>query len=404
MTNQTSLLSQRFLAKAFHRAQAAESRGADPAIQLLLSEAQCPEFFAMRSLDEARQFRAELAMAERSGAIRLVLAKHKAAPGDVKAVIVANLEALGLRLGLDVRATQIVIAREHLAPHLADYPVLEAALERWRTGRTVRGSVPTPETVRAILDAIRVHQARAGRVDDVLLRRESIRLFRDSKRIEALSRWLDVLQEGALAPSGLTRQEIFNGLGLHKEPQPFLIAADAVVEGEAGESRLFRPFHGLPTAAIARFKFPSPPTCILTVENLATFHELVTLARTTQAAVVYTGGMPSPAWRQAFLCLLRSVGEGVPLYHSGDIDVGGFRIAHAVSNVAAQMGGSLRPWRMDPEVLVRQGYALYAAKPAQIAAMRRWCDLIGWIDIAASLQRSPGLIEQELIRPELPES
>ena len=167
-------------------------------------------------------------------------------------------------------------------------------------------------------------------------------------------------------------------------------------------SQLFRPFHGLPAIAIKRFKFDQAPSCVLTVENLATFHELAMLASTTQATVVYTGGMPSPTWRRAYRALLESIATHVPLYHFGDIDVGGFRIAHAVTEVVAHVGRSLRPWRMDPEMLVREGYELNPAKAVQVAAMQRWCDRLGWVDLADSLSRSPGTLEQEAIAPTLP--
>lgn len=402
MSDRAEPFSQRFLTKAFERAQAAQARSDQRKVQLLLNAAQCPEFFAMRSLDDARQFRAELAMAERSGAIRLVPAKRKASPMDVRAIIVTDVGALALRLELDVRADQLASAREQLAPHVEAFPVLEAALERWRIGKMVRGSTPSATTVQALLDAITVHQARRDRSDDVLLRRESARLFSDSKRIEALARWLDVLAEDELTPSGLTRHQIFAGLGLHKEPQPFLIAADAFVDNGTIESRLFRPFHGLPATAVRSFRFDPAPSCVLTVENLATFHEMAALATGTHATVVYTGGMPSPAWKHAYRVLLDCVSTHVPLYHFGDIDVGGFRIAHAVAEVGAKIGRSLQPWRMDPEALVLEGYELYPAKTAQVAAMRRWCDRLAWTALSDSISRAPGMLEQEVIAPVLP--
>ncbi|MFS6568014.1 hypothetical protein, partial [Staphylococcus aureus] len=82
------------MAKAFNRAQAAQSRGKTAHIRLPLTNAQCPDYFAMRSLDDATEFRAELTTAERLGAIRIDLAPRLAPPRDVEAVVVADIEVL----------------------------------------------------------------------------------------------------------------------------------------------------------------------------------------------------------------------------------------------------------------------------------------------------------------------
>lgn len=392
----------RFLVKAFDRAQAAQSRGDMKPIQLLLNQTQCPEFFATRDLDAARKFRAELAVAERNGAIRLVPAKRMAPPNDVRAIVVTDLEVLAARLGRDVRAIQVAQAREQLSPYLDVYPVLDQVLERWKAGKTVRGYPPNATAVHALLDAIKVRQERCSRTDEVLLRRASSRLFQDSKRIEKLYRWLDVLAEGSLGPSGLKRREIFSALGLHKEPQPFLVAADAVVCSDQLGSRLFRPYHGLPMAAITSFYFEQSPACVVTVENKATFHEMAVLAEGSRACVIYSGGMPSPAWKHVYATILDSFGDDVPLYHFGDIDVGGFRIACAIAEVASGYGRRVRPWLMDPTAIVELGFKLRSAKPAQIAAIQMLCAQLDWPHVGASFAANAGLLEQEHIDPRLP--
>lgn len=392
----------RFLAKAFERAQAAQSRGASERVSLPLTTAKCPEFFAMRNLDDARQFRAELAAAEHHGAIRIVPVKRAAPPNDVKAVIVADIDALAARLGLDVRSIQVAQAYKRLLPHLRTFTVLDQVLERWRGGKTVRGAPPTANTVDALLDAIKVRLERQGKADEVLLRRASSHLFNDSKRIEALSRWLDLLAEGSLVPSGLTRHEIFASLGLHKEPQPFLIAADAVVSNGRTDFGLLRPYTGLPTTAIAGFHFDPAPAFVVTIENKSTFHEMAALAEGAPACIIYSGGMPSPAWKHAYTKVLASFAGDVPLYHFGDLDVGGFRIARVIAEVAKTHGRGLKPWLMNPAALTGMGYELRMAKAAQIAAMQRMCEQIGWNEIAAAIAQHPGLLEQEHVLLQLP--
>lgn len=389
-------IARRFLTKAFDRAQAARSKGSKKTIPLQVNEAQCPELFATRDLDEAAQFRAEIAAAERAGAIRLILAKRGVPPSDVKAIVVNDVELLAAYLGRDVRSLQVEQAGERLRPYLNAFPVLEHVLDRWRLGKSVRGAPLSSGSVDALVDAIKVRLAREGKPEDALLRRASAQLFRDSKRIERLSRWLDLLGEGSLVPSGLSKAEIFSSLGLHKEPQPFLIAAEnAVVSAGCGESNLFRPYHGLPSEVIARFHFKRAPSCLLTVENKATFHEMALHASSSQVCIVFTGGMPSPAWKKAYAKMLESLDREVPVYHFGDIDVGGFRIAHAIGEVVNSHGRALLPWLMDPAELVKLGYELYPAKPAQIKTMRHWCERIGWGNLAAKIEEHPGMLEQE---------
>jgi hypothetical protein len=392
----------RLLAKAFARAQAARSRGDDKPVKLLLNEAQCPEFFAMRDLDDARQFRAELGAFERSGAIRFVLGKRMASPHDMTAIVVSDLDLLAAGLGLDVRSTQVQQAGKRLSPHLSTYPILDEVLERWRLGKMVRGAAPTSSSVDALLDAIKVRVERQGKADEVLLRRASSHLFNDSKRIEAVSRWLDLLAEGSLVSSGLTRHEIFASLGLHKEPQPFLIAANALVSNGRTDFGLLRPYTGLPTTAITAFHFDQAPAFVMTIENKSTFHEMAALAEATPACVIYSGGMPSPAWKRTYSKIIASLTGDVPLYHFGDLDVGGFRIARGIAEVAKTHGRGLKPWLMNPVVLTGMGYELRKAKAAQLSAMQRMCEQLGWNEIAAAIAQKPGLLEQEHVLLQLP--
>ena len=395
-------IARQFLVKAFNRAQAAQLHGSSAHIRLPLSQAQCPDYFAMRNLAEAEAFRAELGLAERKGAIELRLAPRQAVPRDVAAIVVTDLSALSTHLGVDLRGDQVTKARDRLAGIGDEFPVVNDILDRWSTGKKVQGSEPTEEVLQDLLDAIRVVQARRGKSDDVLMRRESIRLFQDSKRIEKLDRWLDILSASNLHAGGLKSGEILAALGLHKEPQPFLIAAIAVVHGPDGDCRLFRPYHGLPMVSITGFRFDQSPSCVLTVENKQTFHELAMQAVGTSACVIYTGGMPSPAWHEVYAKVLQAIPCDVPVYHFGDLDVGGFRIANAIAKTVSAQSRSLQPWLMDSAQLAQLGYPLYPAADSQVKTMQDLCTRIGWNAIADSLSRCPGLLEQEVIVPSLP--
>lgn len=402
MSSQPLAIARGFLAKALARAESSLARGGDAEIRLPLNRTQCPGFPELRNLDAALAFRAELALAERDGAIRCVLRRRQQPPDDVEAIVVTDIQRLATRLGVELRATRTSLAREALSGALGEYRVLELVLEHWRAGKQVRGRIPDEDTVQALLDAIAVRSTRAGRADEVLLRRESRRLFRDSKRIEALGVWLEILQEGGLQSSGLKQEDIFSGLGLRKEPQPFLIAGDVLASNGEEESILFRPYHGLPVEHLRGIRFSQRPSCVLTVENKSSFHEAALLAKGSSACVIYTGGMPSPAWRAAYGLVLSALPAGVPVYHFGDVDVGGFRIANAIAAVAREHGIALRHWMMDPAALRQEGYDLDPATSSQANRMAASCTELGWDDIVQSLQDQPGMLEQELIVTRLP--
>ncbi|MFC5570810.1 Wadjet anti-phage system protein JetD domain-containing protein [Lysobacter yangpyeongensis] len=358
----------------------------------------------MRDIEEAKAFRAELDLAERKGAITVETSPRDERPRDVRAVIVANLSALAEYLNVPLRSALASHALAQLNPHLDSYPVLRLIVERWREGKKVRGEEASLGSVDDLLDAIRVMNVRQGATDELLLRRASIALFNDSKRIEALPKWLDVLMSNDLSPSGLDSHEIFSSLGLLKSPMPFLIAGDVLAVGEVGKAPLLRPYMGLPSGSVLSFEFPLEPSCVLTIENLQTFHEF-SAAGTEQRGLIliYTGGMPSPAWRRMFGLLLRALPKsGVSLFHFGDVDVGGFRISKVIAQSAREFGLVLNPWLMDPDALRMMGFTLRTATTNQAAEMTRCCRDVGWDALADSIARAPGLLEQEAISPSFP--
>lgn len=402
MTDVAVAMARNFLSRALGRAQTAQAKGKSPQVRLALSKTQCPWFFTSHSLDAAEAFRSELALAERAGAIAVIPVRRAQPPRDVAAIRVDRVEALAERLGVTLRVSQLSAIQQRLSPFLTEYPVLTDVLDRWRDGKTVRKQDASDLAVKAILDAIVVRAARSGQIGDVLLRRESQRLFGDTKRIEAIAPWLDVLHDGQLAYTGLAKADLFASMGLRKEPQPLLIAGDVWASDGRREIPLFRPYHGLPMEHVAHLRFDVAPSSLVTVENKASFHELALLAAQANACVVYTGGMPSPAWKQVYQRVLAALTADTPVYHFGDVDVGGFRIAEAVATVAREHGITLQPWLMDPATLVADGHLLAEAKASACARMVASCEAIGWGEVAESIRHHPGLIEQEAIRPRLP--
>lgn len=388
-----------FLSRLLDRAEAAEARGKPPQARLLLSPAQCPAYFSMRDMQEAEVFRAQLGVAARKGAIKLETNSRLQSPRDVEAVSVLDAQALAAHLGRQLRSTQVRAARAALSVHQAAFPVMGDLLEAWRKGDLVRRRAPEPKVIHEVLDALKVVEARSGQTQDVLMRRESIRLFQDSKRIERVATWLEILTSGQLASTGLSRDDVFSALGLHREPVPWTMAADdAWVQAGPVSTQVFRPYHSLPMAPITSFTFARMPSFVLTVENKQIFHEMAMQAVGTSVCLVLTSGMPSPAWHRIYALLLAAVPAHVPVCHFGDLDIGGLRIAYGIAQTAKPQDRQLQPWMMDPEALQAQGLTLYKASTAQASAMSAWCLRIGWPHLAERMTRLPGKLEQEALR------
>ena len=248
------------------------------------------------------------------------------------------------------------------------------------------------------LDAIQVlkHCAINGE-DDLPIRRLSARLFGDSKRIEALGSTLDALVLGGLEQVQSEVEDLFAQLGLVKFPPTLLLAGHInVVYGDeiVGTPR---PYVGLAPSGIRSVSLDaSSVRYLLTVENLTTFHELVR-KRTNEAIVIYTGGMPSPSWKRAYGVFLQALPKTKQVYHWGDIDVGGFRIAAHIAKCCADHGRSLHLHGMRTDAIPPGTVSRRDLDPAARREILRICDCWQWKAEADALG---GLaIEQEAMEP-----
>ncbi|WP_407352311.1 Wadjet anti-phage system protein JetD domain-containing protein [Luteimonas sp. R10] len=385
----------RVLERLLHRAERARLRGADRHASLPMgSQASAGEYLGLRTLPELETFHAEIALAERAGAIEV----QRSRSGDgtkLQRLTVADLGALARHLGVRPLDEQAGEAEQRLATWMPRFPVIAQVLERWRQGRKVRGqdAGAARELADAALAAAAVDEE-PGR--ERILRRESVRLFRDSKRLERLTPWLELLVTGELAASGLAREDVWAALGLRREPQPLLLAGDgeAMVGGIAVP--IATPFIGFAPQAVEALA--TTARYLLSIENLASFHDAAAQALGHGALLVYTGGMPSPAWRVAYRRLLAGLPPSAPAWHWGDIDEGGFRIAAALAQETRTAGREFKPWQMSPDDL--DGAALASAgSPTEATAERmcRWAEQAGWAAVAAALRRHPLTLEQEAI-------
>lgn len=236
----------RVLERLLRRAESARARGADEHVSLPMgSRASAAEYLALQTLDELETFHGQIALAERDGAIAVVRDRHHADGRRLLKLQVADLGSLAKHMGVRSLDECCAEADACLRDWLPRFPVLASVLESWRQGRKVRGC--GPEDAANLAAAAHLVATRAQDVDrERVLRRESARVFGDSKRIEQLSAWLEVLATGELVPTGRSNEEIWAELGLRREPQPLLISGAGTIELDGGCVPLLRPYLGLP--------------------------------------------------------------------------------------------------------------------------------------------------------------
>ena len=220
------------LQRLLRRAESARRRRADEQVSLRM--ASVAEYAGLRSLAELDDFHAAIVLAERDGAIAVQRESRSGDGSRLLRISVAELAALARHLGVELLDDRVEQAARLLQPWRERFPILEEVLDTWRANRKLRGA--GPEAAADGADAARAVAARLGDAGtERILRRESVRLFGDSKRLEKLTPWLEILVTGELAASGLAKEEVWSSIGLRREPQPLLLTPGARLDRAAGD-------------------------------------------------------------------------------------------------------------------------------------------------------------------------
>ena len=350
----------------------------------------------LQSFDERMRGHEQISGAIKLGAVVAGWGDQGGEDRPLEWVRVRDVDILARLLGIATNVDQSVAAKAGLAPWLDRFPRMAEVLQVWAAMRRVRAL--GPDSWHSWQDALRVLDALAAKPsEDQVIRVLSGHLFSDTKRIEQLLPQLDVLTGEGLASGQRSKWEVLRSLGLVKQPLPMMIAGvGTILMREGPECTLVRPYIGVAPGSV-RGLAPTP-AWVLTVENLTTFHLAAeALGSRKDGLIVFTGGMPSPAWVAGFRNLTGGLPGSTVFYHWGDIDVGGFRIAARLQEVALPAGVKLQPWLMDVT-------AHPVARPVSDLtrdAMRLAATKAGW----SKLHKLPALaLEQEQIDVELPSS
>jgi len=346
-----------------------------------------------KSLQGREAFEAIMESARMASAVDLEKADRGPLEGFIIRMVVRNPVVLASILGREPLNETLARAGNAFDPFISRFPVLATVLEQWKELRKVRNH--DAASAQDWLDAIKVidfseENLRKGIVS-MPLNVASGKLFKDTKRIRRLEIPLDVLLTGSIEVSGREGYEIWNDIGLFREEHPVRMAGNVVVEREGVTARLDSPYSGLPAESVRRLA--SVPSAVITIENQTTFHEEARARHGEDALLIYTAGMPNPPWCEMYVRILQGLPEGIPVFHWGDIDEGGFRIASVLAKEAAKAGHSIHPLKMRPQDVPAEHRRPASART--IERMAYFARQAGWDDVAGEVEKAGFTVEQE---------
>lgn len=375
------------LLRDYEKAEAGE-RKRHPAI----TRSQLVDYQSERALVAKENFEATMGDAKAQGAVALTW-DGKPSEGFINRIDLVDARVLASFLNIIPLVEVIAQTRTVFEPHLSYFPVLDSVINRWTRLRTVRSL--GPDSTQDWLDAIRTIQyCREATISggiSVPLREASYQIFKDTKRVERLTGPLDVLLTDSVEAKPREPRDVWQELGLFREEQPARLAGNVIIIRKRVSSCLDTPYAGLPPPSVEGLG--SIPELVMSIENQTTFHSEARQRCDDPVLLLYTAGMPSPAWRAMYARLLAGLPEGVPVYHWGDIDEGGFRIAATLARDAHACGVSIKPWKMSPSDIPES--LRRPASPTTCKRMRAFAEAAGWTELGALIEEAKFTIEQE---------
>jgi hypothetical protein len=178
-------------------------------------------------------------------------------------------------------------------------------------------------------------------------------LFQDSKYFEKRleGRLINLLRK--IYPEELDKdEEYLDQVGIVNNPKLTLLSGPLIIQPDLNLS-YFPGGIGLSAESVKELIIQNiPAQTILLIENLTTYHEVLGAPAILPLPVlaIYTGGFPHKSTQKllekisGFLGNHHHQGEGLGIYHWGDIDYGGIRIFEYLRR---NFFPSLRPYRMD---------------------------------------------------------
>lgn len=359
----------------------------------VLTKSNFAEYHSCRSLQAKEDFETFMQAASAVRAINIVMGDRGAEEGFISRVELTDSRLLADFLGKVPAEVLLLKAIELLLPLIDRFPVLAEVLQHWEQLRPVRTF--TAIDAQDWVDAVRViefaRENLALGVVSVPINEASGKLFKDTKRIKKLAAPIDVLLAGDVNAENRTASEVWEEIGLFREEHPVRMAGKVIIERERLTGYLDTPYTGLPASTIKRLA--SKPLMVMTIENQTTFHCEARRRCDEEVLLIYTAGMPNPPWRAMYARVLKDLPTGVPVYHWGDIDEGGFRIASVLAKEAIKAGHVIKPWQMHPENVPVEHRC--PASSNTVNKMVHFAEAAGWTSLGEAIAAAKFTVEQE---------
>lgn len=350
------------------------------------------EYQQIYAWEERNEFEAMIERAEQRHAIRVTRSNRPHEANQIRRIEVVDHSILADFLGKTLKSTLIDAAKQKLAPYMDDFPILFEVITRWEQLKSVRGTGPDAvENWLKGMQTIQYCRRFDSSAQSVPVRDASAQLFSDSKRIDTLVSFIDVLLSESLDVPR-TIDEVFAELGLQRIEQPALLAGNVDVIRQRGTGLLDSPYVGFSPSAVLALD-PATVSTILTVENQTTFYAEAKKRELENTLVLYTAGMPSPGWRSMYRRLIQSSNANTAILHWGDIDEGGYRIASVLAKDCAALNRRLLPYMMNPSEIPHT--LRKSASTGTLNRMHKFALAAGWTKVANEILKERFVLEQE---------
>ena len=340
--------------------------------------------------------------AERAGGICLEADRLERFTGEIARVRLTNADALYRFLNRLPSANIAETARQRIesaCPEIVREPffqvVLSEASAAWAINRRVLDLGPTDYD--GLIEVFRLtHGIVHWTGRDIDHRTFSRRTVGDSKALERHEgRVAALLRRWNLTTSDLESREVLQAHGIVRRAHPLFlrgpinVASDSIhLEGSGV------PFVGLPWSTVRSATLHSPVDYTIIIENPTSFWRYC-MEIEGQYLALLSDGFPARDVLAAIVHMVH-VAQPVPLFHWGDIDAGGLKIAKHLEDAC---GVPLRLHDMTPELAVKWGTPLKSR-----TGLERLTGHGGEIgSLAQWLRSSDGqALEQEQLNPRPP--
>ena len=289
-----------------------------------------PDYGELRTADAVSRFQAQMAAAERAGAVSIRKGKRER-QHLIERITVCNVAALAQHLGRKPADVSAKIARNELDPLIAAaaswlIPVLDEIENRWSRSepafRLQPGETELAREFLALLAAISNDQAR-----DLDARTFSLKATGDTKAFDRQATRIATVMAAQLGEPRSNAAAVWKHIGLERFAHPIHLRGTVVVQDQ---DRVLvdggaKPFASMHPELLRNLNPLRQPSFLLTIENFASFNRYVREIEDS-GLIIYTGGFPSAGLLDVLKSLLGMLGETVPFLHWGDIDPGGVRI------------------------------------------------------------------------------